>query len=106
MREFFKKYKIVIGNAMVVFLLACIARAFSLHYYFVWVVTYIAFEWLFIILNFLVIRKLSGFMKDWIDKFKLQSIMGISLDTYVRNFVINILALSIPYILTFCGVWK
>ena len=105
-KEFFKKYKTVIGNAMLVLLFATVARFFSLHYYFVWVVTYVAFEWLFIGLNFLVIRKLGVFVKDLINRAKLQDVMNISLNVYVRNFIINMLALSIPYILTLCDIWK
>ena len=105
-RDFFKKYKTVICNAISVTLFATIARFFSLHYYFVWVITYICFEWLFIGLNFLVIRKLGVLVKDLINRAKLQDIMNISLNVYVRNFIINMLALSIPYILTICGIWK
>lgn len=109
MKQFWKKYSAVICNNLLVFSLAMFSRfAMGLRWYCVYCIVDIVYEWIFIGINFLVIRRIS-FVKDTIENnTKLKDILYVSFGKYLRNFIITLIVLALPQLLYMLGetIWK
>lgn len=109
MKQFWKKYSAVICNNLLVFALAMFARfAMGLRWYCIYCIVDIIYEWMFIGINFLVVRRIS-FVKDTIENnAKLKDILYVSFSKYLRNFVITLIVLALPQLLYMLGetIWK
>lgn len=109
MKQFWKKYSAVICNNLLVFALAMFTRfAMGLRWYCIYCIVDIVYEWIFIGINFLVIRRIS-FVRNTIENDpKFKDVLCVSFNKYLRNFIFTLIALALPQLLYMLGeyIWK